>query len=407
MLTITRDPGWGLTVTATTSEPLVFDPNDRALVREPHALLRRLREEAPLYYSEEHDFWALSRYEDVERALVDRDTFISGRGVTVNQIKSGVVFPPGTVLIEDEPTHTIHRKLMSRMFTPRAVSGLEGTTRQLCADLLDQFIGADGFDFAREIGVQVPSRVISMLIGIPDSDRDGVRETLFAKMGRDVDYADVLSGEMFASYIDWRVEHPSDDIMTTLLNAEFEDENGQMTRLTREELLAYVNIVALAGNDTTRLLIGWMGKLLGEHPDQRRILVEDPSLIPSAVEESMRFEGPSGQSGRYVARDVEIHGRTVPAGSAIALVMLAANRDEARWEDPDRFDVTRPANHMLSFGFGAHYCLGQGLARLEARIVLEEMLKRFPDWEVDMAGAEMMDSGLDLRGWNSLPIVLG
>jgi cytochrome P450 len=406
MLTITRDPGRGLTVTATTSEPLVFDPNDRALVREPHQLLRRLREEAPLYYSEEHDFWALSRYEDVERAFIDRDSFISRRGVTVNQIKSGIEFPPGTVLIEDPPSHTIHRKLMSRMFTPRAVAQLEDKTREFCEELLDPFVGTDGFDFAKEIGVQVPSRVISMLIGIPDADRDDVRNTLFAKADGG-DYGDILSGDLFEQYIDWRVEHPSDDIMTMLLNAEFEDEHGEMTRLTREELLAYVNIVALAGNDTTRLLIGWMGKLLGEHPDQRRILVDDPSLIPNAVEESLRFEGPAGQSGRYVARDVELHGRTVPAGSAIALVMLAANRDEARFADPDRFDVTRPPNHMLTFGFGSHYCLGQGLARLESRIVLEEVLKRFPHWEVDMSGAEMMDTGLDLRGWNSLPIVLG
>jgi cytochrome P450 len=389
-------------VTTTASQPLVFDPNDRGLVREPHALLRRLREEAPLYYSEEHDFWALSRYEDVERALVDRDTFISRRGVTVNQIKSGIEFPPGTVLIEDPPSHTIHRKLMSRMFTPRAVAQLEDRTRQFCVELLDPFVGSDGFDFAHEIGVQVPSRVISMLVGIPDADRDDVRETLFARASGGYD----LSGELFADYIDWRVQHPSDDIMTMLLNAEFEDERGEMTKLTREELLAYVNIVALAGNDTTRLLIGWMGKLLGEHPDQRRLLVEDPSLIPNAVEESLRYEGPAGQSGRYVARDVELHGRTVPAGSAIALVMLAANRDESRFEDPDRFDVTRPPNHMLTFGFGSHYCLGQGLARMEARLVLEEVLKRFPDWDVDMSGAEMMSSGLDLRGWNNLPIVI-
>jgi cytochrome P450 len=380
----------------------VFEPNDRALVREPHALLRRLREEAPLYYSEEHEFWALSRYDDVERALIDRDTFISRRGVTVNQIKSGIEFPPGTVLIEDPPSHTIHRKLMSRMFTPRAVAQLEDRTRQFCEELLDPFVGSDGFDFADEIGVQVPSRVISMLVGIPDSDRDDVRETLFARASGGYD----LSGELFADYIDWRVQHPSDDIMTMLLNAEFEDERGEMTKLTREELLAYVNIVALAGNDTTRLLIGWMGKLLGEHPDQRRLLVEDPSLIPNAVEESLRYEGPAGQSGRYVAHDVELHGCTVPAGSAIALVLLAANRDEARFEDPDRFDVTRPPNHMLTFGFGSHYCLGQGLARMEARLVLEEVLKRFPDWDVDMSGAVMMDSGLDLRGWNNLPIVL-
>jgi cytochrome P450 len=149
-----------------------------------------------------------------------------------------------------------------------------------------------------------------------------------------------------------------------------------------------------------------MGKLLGEHPDQRRLLVEEPALIPNGVEECLRFEGPAAQSARYVARDVELHGQTVPAGSHMALLMLSANHDDRRFDDPDRFDVRREIGQHLTFGFGSHYCLGAALARLEATVVLEEVLKRFPDWEVDEGGIQMIDSDMDLRGMDRLPVVI-
>jgi len=385
---------------------LYFDPQDPELVRDPHPLFRRMREETPLYFNEEQGFYALSRYDDVERALIDKKTFISGRGVTLGLLKAGIVIPPGTVLMEDDPAHTVHRKLLSRMFTQRQLADVEPKTRDFCVELLDPLVGSGGFDFNEDLGKHVPTRVISMLIGIPDSDRDAVRDHV-SGYGDDVRANDdLLTGEMFAEYIDWRVDHPSDDIMTQLLYAEFEDENGVTRRLTREELLAYVNIVAMAGNHTTRLLIGWMGKLLSDHPEQRRMLVDDPSLIPNAVEESFRLEGPSAVSARYVAQDVELYGHTVPAGSHMGLVLLAANHDETHFDDPDRFDIKRQIGQHLTLGFGAHYCLGQALARLEARLVLEEVLKRFPDWEVDEDGAEMQKGDIELRGWDRLPVVI-
>jgi len=385
---------------------LIFDPQDPELARDPHPLFRRLREEAPLYYNEEQHFYALSRYDDVEQALIDKDTFISGRGVTLGLLRANMVIPPGTVLMEDAPSHTVHRKLLARMFTQRQLADIEPKTRDLCVQLLDPLVGSGGFDFNHDLGKHVPSRVINMLIGIPDRDSDSVRDQLMS-FGEEEGHSDeLLTGGMFAEYIDWRVDHPSDDIMTQLLYAEFEDEHGVTRRLTREELLAYVNIVALAGNETTRLLIGWIGKLLSDHPDQRRLLVEDPSLITNAVEECLRFEPPTLDAARYVARDVELHGRVVPAGSAIALLVASANRDEREHADPGTFDVRRDAGHHLTFGFGPHYCLGHALARLEARLVVEEVLTRFPDWEVDMARAEFRHSGAELRGWEALPIVL-
>ena len=307
--------------------------------------------------------------------------------------------------MEDPPTHTIHRSLLSRMFTTRKVAGLEPLIRELCADLLDPLVGAGRFDFAADLGAIMPTRVVGMLIGIPDDQSEAVRDHFDAyRNDKSESRHAVFDGEIFAEYIDWRAANPSDDVISQLLGAEFEDETGTRRRLTREELLAYVNIVAAAGNDTTRRLISWTGKVLAEHPDQRKLLVEDRGLVANCIEEMLRFEPPPLQSCRYVARDTEWYGETVPAGSHMALLVASANRDERRIEDPDRFDVTRKPGQIFTFGFGAHYCLGQALARLQARIAIEEVLARFSDWEVDWEGAKFVYDG-DLRGWDSLPVI--
>jgi cytochrome P450 len=392
-------------LTSTTSE-LAYDPYDHDTIFDPHAVFRRLREEAPLYYSEQYDFYAISRFEDVERTLVNRETFVSHKGVTLDMLKSGMEIPPGTLIFEDPPTHGIHRALLSRMFTPRRIGELEPAIRQLSVELLDPLVGAGGFDFVADLGSQVPMRVIGMLLGIPEADQEAVRDH-FGRNRSEDEVADdgVLSGAIFSEYIDWRIEHPSDDIMTQLLNAEFEDEDGAMRRLSRDELLAYVNIIAAAGNETTRVLIGWTGRLLSDHPGERRLLVEDPSLVPNAVEEILRFEPNTLQNCRYVARDVEYHGQVVPAGSIMVTLTPSANRDDRHFTDPDRLDVRRDLGHHLAFGFGAHYCLGQALARLEGRIVLEEVLKRFPEWDADLDASTFMYH-TDMRGYESLPVVV-
>jgi cytochrome P450 len=239
------------------------------------------------------------------------------------------------------------------------------------------------------------------------SDQEAIRDAFGASLDDDTIDESRMSGEMFAEYIDWRAENPSDDIMTQLMYTEFEDETGATRTLERRELLAYVNLVAGAGNETTDRVIGWAGKLLAENPDQRRAVAADRSLIPNAVEETLRLETPLLQSCRYVNEDVELYGHVVPEGSIMAMVIAGANRDERRTPDPDRFDVHRDASPHFSLGFGPHYCLGQALARLEVRLVLEAMFERFPDWDVDMAGADFNAGGVaELRGWNSLPIVL-
>jgi cytochrome P450 len=274
---------------------------------------------------------------------------------------------------------------------------------------LDPLADADRFDFVVDLGAELPMRVIGMLLGIPDADQPAIRDRSDAilrteagepmKVGRDP----IVSGEAFADYVDWRAKNPSDDLMTVLLNAEFEDETGTNRRLTRAEVLTYVDVLAGAGNETTGRLIGWLGKVLGDHPDQRRQLVEDRSLIPNAIDETLRFEPTGLHLARYVTRDVEYHGTTVPAGSAILFLVGSANRDERHHDDPDRYDIRRDVGQHLTFGHGLHYCLGAALARLEGRVALDEVLNRFPEWEVDLDNARRAPTST-VRGWDTMPV---
>jgi cytochrome P450 len=388
---------------------LAYDPYDVAIYYDPYPVYRRLREEAPLYYNEQYDFYALSRFDDVERALVDRESFISSRGVLLEMIKADIQFPPGSVIIEDPPAHTVHRGLLSRVFTPKRVQALEPQVRAFCVRTLDPLVGAGRFDFVTDVAEQVPIRVIGMLLGIPPEDLEAVRtraeKHVRTEAGKPQRFSSksVRLGEFFAEYVDWRYQHPSDDLMTQLIESEFEDETGVVRRLTRDEALMYVNVLADAGTETTTRLVGWTGKVLADHPDQRRDLVDDRSLVPNAIEETLRYEPIAHNIGRCVARDVEIYDRTVQAGSAMLLLAGAANRDDRRFPDGDRFDIRRTIRHHLTFGYGIHFCLGASLARLEGRIMLEEVLDRFPAWEVDTDNAKLAPSSTN-RGWHTLPV---
>lgn len=214
-----------------------------------------------------------------------------------------------------------------------------------------------------------------------------------------------FSGDNFAEYVDWRAKNPSDDLVTELINVEFTDVEGVTRRLTREELLIFVAVIAGAGFETTGRLIGWLGRVLGDRPDVRREAAADRSLLPAVVDEVLRYEPTGASIARHVAEDVELHGQTVPAGSAILLVVAAANRDPRRFEDPDTFDIHRNDPH-LTFGHGIHFCLGASLARMEGRIALDEILDRFPDWEVDDDSAERIYTST-MRGWKTLPVAIG
>lgn len=397
-------------MTTSATDKVYYDPWDADLNANPYPMFKRFRDEVPLYYNETHDFYAVSRFEDVNRALVDHATFSSARGAVLEIIKAGIEIPAGTLIFEDPPIHDIHRNLLSRAFTPRKINALEPRVREFTARCLDPLVGGDRFDFVKDLGAVMPLRVVSALFGIPEDYQnrvlaDGdkyVRTERGAQMTDNPD-GPITDGEFFAEFVDWRIAHPADDLTTELLNAEFTDETGSTRKLRREELLLFMSVVAVAGSETTTRLIGWAGKLLSEHPDQRRKLVADRSLVPGAVEEILRFEPPALQAARYVTRDAEFQGSTVPEGSAILLLIGAANRDERRFgQDAERFDVTRSPRQHLSFGVGAHYCLGNALARIEGRIALNEIMNRFPDWEVDLDAA-VFSSASVVRGWDSMP----
>ena len=398
----------------TATEPDVYyDPYDFEIDADPYPIWKRLRDEHPVYYNERYDFYALSRFDDVERALVDWRTYSSAKGTLLELIRSGMEIPRGSIIFEDPPNHDLHRGLISRVFTPRKMNAIEPRVREFCAQTLDPLVGSGGFDFIRDLGAQMPMRTIGMLLGIPEQDqealRDQIDEGLRLKEGAmpDLD-AQVGRGqsEVFEEYIDWRADHPSDDLMTELLQAEYTDTEGVQRRLTRAEVLNYVNLLAAAGNETTTRLIGWTGKVLADHPDQRRDLVEDRSLIPNAIEELLRYEPPSPVQARYVTADVEHHGQVVSEGSVLLLLNASANRDERHFSDGERFDIHRKIDHHLSFGYGVHFCLGAALARLEGRVALDEVLARFPTWEVDQDNAVQARTST-VRGWERLPVVTG
>ncbi|MHB1583174.1 MAG: cytochrome P450 [Acidimicrobiales bacterium] len=396
------------------SPEVYYDPYDFEIDTDPYPVWKRMRDEQPLYFNERYEFYALSRFEDVERCSVDWRTYRSGRGTVLEIIKSGVEIPPGSILFEDPPTHDLHRGLLSRVFTPKKMNAIEPKVRDFCARCLDPLVGAGGFDFVADLGAPLPMRTIGMLLGIPEDDQQAIRDRIDDGLRLDHDEmpdvglrfgdgADTFSA--FEEYIEWRATHPSDDLMTELLQAEFEDVDGTVRRLSRQEVLGYVGLLAGAGNETATRLIGWAGKVLAEHPDQRREVATDRSLVPQTIEELLRYESPSPVQARYVASDVEHHGQTVPEGSIMLLLTGSANHDERKFADGDSFDLHRTIDHHLAFGYGIHFCLGAALARLEGRVALDEVLKRFPTWEVDWDRAVQARTST-VRGWEALPVRL-
>jgi cytochrome P450 len=292
---------------------------------------RRLRDGQPLYRNDELDFWALSRYADVEAAHRNPAVYISSHG-TVLELMGPEPLPTGQMIFLDPPRHTILRALVSRAFTPRRVSQLEDRIRGICADLLDPHIGSTGFDYVQDFGALLPSMVISALIGVPDEDREAVRhhiDQVFhiepgVGMINDVSFmAQVSLHEYFMGLIARRRANPADDMVTGLTQAEITTEDGEIRRLSDEEAVDFTNLLVSAGTETVARLLGWAGVTLAANPDQRAALAADASLLPNAIEELLRFEAPSPVQGRFTTADVELHGTTVPAGSKLLLTAPA------------------------------------------------------------------------------------
>jgi cytochrome P450 len=392
-------------------DDLVYDPFDEAINDDPYPVYARMREEAPLYWNEKFQFYALTRYEDVLAGLLAPDAYRSGHGTMFELLDAPQELVPNWLLFKDPPEHTRLRALVSRAFTPRRVAELEPRIREIAGGLLDRYTAGDTFDFVSDYGRQVPMRVIGSLIGVPHEDLDHVQSLFaaFAEMQADdqgFDFTKLLAiTDYFRAMAEDRRAHPRDDMMTDLVQAEIPDESGERHTLSFEEIGEFVVLIDGAGTDTVSLLLGNAARLLAEHPDQRALLAADPARIPAAVEEIVRFDPPSPVQGRLTARDTEWYGHTVPAGTKLLLLNGASSRDPREYDDPDRFDVTRPIERHLSFGFGIHYCLGAALARLEARLALETALARFPEWETHPEQAVRFRT-TSVRGYRHFPVTV-
>ncbi len=398
-------------MTALDIEPLAWDPLDEKYKVDPHPIWRRLRDEAPLYYNEHLDFYAVSRFADVDAFSRDPQTFCSSHGTVMEMIG-----PEPTsmeiMIFMDPPDHTRYRRLVSKAFTPRRMALLEQDIRQLCVSLLDAQIGKSSFDYVQDFGARVPAYVIAALLGVPPEDRDMVRGWIDESFHLDPElgmYNDV-SAEAMGKLMEYvtaqvadRQSSPRDDMFTDLLNGEIVDEDGQLRRLTMEQAANFALLIGSAGTETVARLLGWAALTLDDNPDQRAELATDASLIPNAVEELLRYEAPSPVQSRWCTADVEVHGQTIPADSKVVMITGSAGRDERAFPDADRFDIHRNIDHHLSFGYGIHFCLGAALARMEGRVALEETFKRFPEWSVDREGAVPLYTST-VRGYSRLPI---
>jgi len=369
---------------------LYWDPLDEELDDHPHEVWRQLRNTRPVYRNDRYDFWALSRFEDVEAAHRDPATFSSAHG-TVLDIMGPDLSKTGLIIFMDPPEHTILRALVSRAFTPRRMTEMRNGVREMCAELLDPFVGSGGFDYVQDFAAQLPSRVIARLVGVPDEDREEQRRNIDeifhiepgVGMVNDVSLmARIRLHEYLSGLVERRLAGPQHDMISVLAQAEITDEHDVERRLTVAEIVDFSLLLFSAGTETVMRLLGNAAVLLAECPDQRAVLQAEPDVIPNAVEELLRYEAPSPVQGRWTTRDVTLHDVTIPAESKVLLLTGSAGRDERVFPDPDRFDVRRPMKHHVSFGYGIHFCVGAALARLEGTVALEETLARFPEWEI-------------------------
>ncbi len=398
-----------------TAPDVVWNPLDPSYKADPHPIWRRLRDEAPLYRDEQYDFWALSRFADVMAASMDPRTFSSAHGTVLEMMTEHPLEGLHMMIFMDQPEHTMLRRLVSRAFTPRRIAALESQVRELCAELLNAQRDREEFDYVADFGAQLPANVIAMLLGVPESDRPHVRETIDAifhlepgmGMVNDVSLQAMATLHSYLSgQIAERREHPRDDMLSDLVAAEVAEPDGTHRRLTTQEATDFGILLVSAGTETVARLLGWAGAVLAEYPDQRAELASDPSLVPNAVEELLRFESPSPVQGRWTTESVELHGATVPAGSKVLLLTGSAGRDGRVFPDADRFDIRRSFDQHLSLGYGIHFCLGAALARLEGRVALEETLARFPEWDVDRDRSVFLFTST-VRGYSNLPISVG
>jgi cytochrome P450 len=393
-----------------TVEPLVYDPYAYEIHEDPYPTYARMRAEAPLYRNDERGFWALSRHADVTAAFRDSDRFSNAEGVSIDPAASGPnAHRTMSFLAMDPPQHGRMRGLVARGFTPRRVAGMEDGIRALTVHHLDEAIEKGSFDFVAELAGRVPMDVISELLGVPQADRAELRRLSDLLIHREEGVTDVPPSGVaaaldlvvyYADLIADRRAHPGDDLVSALCAAEVDGD-----RLTDHEITGFLFLMVVAGNETTTKLLAHAWYWGWRNPDEAAKAFADPARIPDWVEETLRYDTSSQMLARVTTCDVELHGITVPKGDRVLLLAGSANRDERAFADPDRFDLDRDTTGIASFGFGRHFCMGASLARMEARIVLEELVARVARYDIDPEGTRRVHS-VNVRGFDALPTTL-
>jgi cytochrome P450 len=380
-----------------------FDPFDYEFHRDPHPTYRWLRDDAPVYHNERLAFWALSRFDDVLAGLHDPVTFTSTGGVAIEHTDAALK----SMIEMDPPEHTQMRKLIARRFTPRRIAELEPRVRGWTATLLDTLEGTQQFDVVERFSARLPTTVVGTMLGIPPERHDDARhwtdDLLTREPGNPVPPRAAAEGALNIARLAQELStarraHPTDDILSVLVDAEVD---GQA--LTDEQVIGFCLLLIAGGHETTSKLIANGVRLFATHPEQRDAVIADPELMTGAVEELLRFTSPTQYMARTVTRDLELHGVEMPAGAKVALLLGSGNRDPREFERAEEFDITRPNPRILAFGHGAHVCLGAAVARLEARIALQEFLARYPRYEVDEDAVEFLHSG-NVQGPTTVPV---
>ncbi|MGH9029893.1 MAG: cytochrome P450 [Acidimicrobiales bacterium] len=389
--------------------PPVMNPFDHGFHADPYPVYRRLRDEAPCYYNPDLDFYALSRYQDVMEASQQPLLYSSAEGTTLERLDTQALLP--MMIFMDPPEHDVNRKLVGRAFTPRGLLDLEPAVRRYAVEFLEPLQERGGGDFVKEFSALLPSNVIMELLGVPREDREMLREWIDATLER-VDEPPFIpdqameamakAGEYWAALVTDKRRHQDDKLMSRLCEAEVEGDDGARTKLTDKDVVGFCSLIASAGTETLTKLLASAVVLFHQHHGEWEKVLSDRSVIPAAVEETLRYSPPSQYQGRVLTDEVSMHGTTMPKGARVLLLTGGANRDEREFEEPDRFDIGRPAHLALGFGHGIHFCLGAALARLEGRVGLEEFASRFPRFEVDEDDIRRVHMS-NVHGFSSVP----
>jgi cytochrome P450 len=396
-----------------TKPKVVFDPFSDDFFNSPYETYRRMREEAPVYYDEKYDFYALTRFEDVATAFKDHETYSSSRGIDLAMVRSGELPDPKSIIFMDPPEHRNMRSLLNKVFTPRAIQ----SQKEMVTETIERYLNAanpDRFDVVQDFSAPFPVEVITTMLGVAPEHRQQIRiwidETLSREPGQ-VEVgeaglqASIETGMFYYDLIQQRRAELGDDLFSKLITAEIERDNGEKSNLDDVEIAGFATLLGGAGAETVTKLVGSAAVVFAQNPEQWQKLLDDPSKIPAAIEELLRYQAPSQYQVRCSLKEVHLHGVTIPAGSPVFLINGSANRDPEAWTDPDAFDVDRDPHEAtnLGFGYGIHSCLGAALARMESTIALEKLLDFMPRYEVDWPACKRVNMQ-NVAGWKHVPV---